>query len=101
MKVFQVGVTWSAEEFAAEAKSLEHPHGAEPTLPRYLRDAVFTCLTNNVQEVEVVRERGWVFWEARGQKLTSFVSEVGCFGKRGRVSWRRASKLCTRPRTRR
>ena len=84
VEVFQVGVPWFAEEFVSEAFRLEHPFGAEPTLPRYLRDAVCHCFANSVQEVEVVRERArFFFW-----------------GKRGRVSWRRVSELCTRLHTR-
>ena len=69
VKVSQVGVPWFAEEFAAEAFRLEPPCGAEPTLPRYLRDAVCHCLPNSAQEIEVVRERPWVFWEAKAREL--------------------------------
>ena len=79
----KVGVPWSAEEFAANALRLEHPYGAEPTLPRCLRGAVCHCLANSVQESEVVRERASAFWML------------------GRVRWRRVSKLCTRPLARR
>ena len=48
-----------AGEFVAEALKAKHPYAAEAALSGHLREAIFNCLSNDVNAVEAVRERSW------------------------------------------